>query len=196
MAETRVPLILAAALEEFARNGFNATRIDDIANRAGLSKGGFYAHFASKEVLFEILLRRELSAPLLDVGRILDGTQDIRQVIKQLVEVLGTKLLEPKASIVMRLLLSDGWRLPGVMQPRYQQAMSSVLSEIESLLQQCVEGGLCKDGGLCRQPRFILSPFIHAMVQQLVPGGVETLVVDQMKQDLVEILEEVLYPDF
>lgn len=110
MAETRVPLILAAALEEFARNGFNATRIDDIANRAGLSKGGFYAHFASKEVLFEILLRRELSAPLLDVGRILDGTQDIRQVIKQLVEVLGTKLLEPKASIVMRLLLADGWR--------------------------------------------------------------------------------------
>jgi hypothetical protein len=61
----------------------------------------------------------------------------------------------------------------------YQQAMSSVLSEIELVLQQCIERRLCKDNALCRQPRFVLSPFIHAMVQQLVPGGVETLDVEK-----------------
>ncbi|RTL42051.1 MAG: TetR/AcrR family transcriptional regulator, partial [Rhodocyclaceae bacterium] len=38
---TRIPLILDAALAEFSAHGYSATRFDDIANRAGLSKGGF-----------------------------------------------------------------------------------------------------------------------------------------------------------
>jgi AcrR family transcriptional regulator len=46
-----MPQILDVALEEFARNRLKATRIEDIANRAQLSKSGFYAHFGGKKDL-------------------------------------------------------------------------------------------------------------------------------------------------
>ena len=48
--------ILAAALEEFAARGFAATRLDDVARRAGVAKGTIYLHFADKETLFQELI--------------------------------------------------------------------------------------------------------------------------------------------
>src|SRR4051812_14450587 len=53
--------ILAAALDEFAARGFAATRLDDVAKRAGVAKGTIYLHFADKETLFQELIRAELS---------------------------------------------------------------------------------------------------------------------------------------
>lgn len=57
----RVGQILDAALQEFSAAGYTGARMDDIALRAGLSKGGLYAHFASKEEVFEALLARYLA---------------------------------------------------------------------------------------------------------------------------------------
>src|SRR6186997_929651 len=53
--------ILAAAMDEFAARGFAATRLDDVARRAGVAKGTIYLHFADKETLFQELIRMELS---------------------------------------------------------------------------------------------------------------------------------------
>src|SRR5262245_52764249 len=53
--------ILAAALKAFSSNGFAATRLDDVARRAGVAKGTIYLYFADKETLFQELIRQELS---------------------------------------------------------------------------------------------------------------------------------------
>lgn len=53
--------LLDAARAEFARHGPEQARVEDIARRAGLSKGAFYLHFRSKEHAFEMLLQRFLS---------------------------------------------------------------------------------------------------------------------------------------
>ena len=53
--------ILAAALDEFSARGFAATRLDDVAKRAGVAKGTIYLYFADKEALFQELIRTELS---------------------------------------------------------------------------------------------------------------------------------------
>ena len=56
-----MPQILDAALLVFTEKGFVSARIDDIAQRAGMSKGGIYAHFKSKESIFLALLERVLA---------------------------------------------------------------------------------------------------------------------------------------
>ena len=53
--------ILAAALEEFSARGFAATRLEDVANRAGVAKGTIYLYFDDKETLFQELVRSMLS---------------------------------------------------------------------------------------------------------------------------------------
>ncbi|AOJ73315.1 MULTISPECIES: TetR/AcrR family transcriptional regulator [Burkholderia] len=63
-ADVRIHQILDAALAEFSASGFVGARIDDIAARAGMSKGGVYTHFGSKDEIFEALLERSLMPPL------------------------------------------------------------------------------------------------------------------------------------
>lgn len=54
--------LLDAARAEFAHSGLERARIEDIARRAGLSKGAFYLHFASKEAALGAVLQRFLAA--------------------------------------------------------------------------------------------------------------------------------------
>ena len=59
--------IIEAALDEFIARGFTATRLDDVAKRAGVAKGTIYLHFKDKESMFEELIRTAL-VPL--IGRL------------------------------------------------------------------------------------------------------------------------------
>jgi AcrR family transcriptional regulator len=54
--------LLEAARNEFARRGLERARVEDVARRAGVSKGAFYLHFQSKEQAFEELLQRFMGA--------------------------------------------------------------------------------------------------------------------------------------
>jgi AcrR family transcriptional regulator len=56
--------ILDAALAEFAARGFAAARMEDIAARAGVTKGTLYLYFASKEELFKTLVRESIGAAI------------------------------------------------------------------------------------------------------------------------------------
>jgi hypothetical protein len=68
-AAERRGAIIEAALDEFVARGFTATRIDDIASRAGVAKGTIYLHFKDKESMFEELIRTApLRRPLRAVG--------------------------------------------------------------------------------------------------------------------------------
>src|SRR5262245_24269068 len=58
-AERRAAIV-EAALSEFIARGFTATRLDDVAKRAGVAKGTIYLHFKDKESMFEELVRTAL----------------------------------------------------------------------------------------------------------------------------------------
>jgi len=71
-AATRARLLRAAGTE-FARRGYHGTSLDDVAARAGLSKGALYHHFESKEDLFLTLLEERLEERLREVAGALDA---------------------------------------------------------------------------------------------------------------------------
>ena len=62
--EARPQEILDAALAEFAARGFAAARMEDIAARAGVTKGTLYLYFDSKETLFKTLVRESIGAAI------------------------------------------------------------------------------------------------------------------------------------
>ena len=108
----RIPQLLEAALFEFSAHGFQKTRVDDIAARAGLSKGGFYAYFSSKDEVFEALLREHLSRLSPDLVTLADGAKDTRDLARRLIERLCVRASDQTALAVLQLLLADGRRLP------------------------------------------------------------------------------------
>jgi AcrR family transcriptional regulator len=73
LPEERPRQILAAALEVFGEHGLAAARLEDIAKRAGLSKGTIYLYFPNKEELFREMIRHLVVIPLEGAQRELDA---------------------------------------------------------------------------------------------------------------------------
>ncbi len=68
--EARPAELLAAALDLFVEKGYAGTRLDDVAARAGVSKGTLYLYFANKEELFKAVARENIVTPLAEVGEV------------------------------------------------------------------------------------------------------------------------------
>src|SRR6185369_2516385 len=81
-AAERREAIIEAALDEFIARGFAATRLDDIAKRAGVAKGTIYLHFKDKESMFEELIRTAI-VPL--VGR-MQGPPPLGGTVRDAIE--------------------------------------------------------------------------------------------------------------
>jgi AcrR family transcriptional regulator len=58
--DARPQELLAAALEQFVERGYAGTRLEDVAKRAGVSKGTLYLYFANKEELFKAVVRENI----------------------------------------------------------------------------------------------------------------------------------------
>src|SRR6202022_157505 len=91
-AAERRAAIVEAALDEFIARGFTATRLDDVARRAGVAKGTIYLHFRDKESMFEELISTAI-VPLL--GRLvpqpsMSGT--VRDALERFVDVFVTEI--------------------------------------------------------------------------------------------------------
>ena len=112
-AAERRQAIIDAAMEEFIARGFAATRLDDIAKRAGVAKGTIYLHFKDKQSMFEELIRTAI-VPL--VGRMQGPPPagSVRDLIETfagnfLKEVVGTRRGD-----LVRLIVAEGPRFPAV----------------------------------------------------------------------------------
>lgn len=81
--------VLSAAVDLFARHGYDGTSVAQVIAQAGVAKGGFYHHFASKqELLYEIygdLITRQLAGMDDILGRDLSRAQTLRELVLDLV---------------------------------------------------------------------------------------------------------------
>jgi len=81
--------ILAAAVEQFARSGYEATSVAQICQTAGVSKGAFYHHFSSKQALFIQLLDRWLDLLDEQFAMIRSQSSSIPEALTQMTELTG-----------------------------------------------------------------------------------------------------------
>lgn len=94
--EARPSELTAAALELFVERGYSATRLDDVAARAGVSKGTLYIYFDSKEALFSAVIREGLLSALAgEEKRVANYTgcsaDLLRTVVRGFWRMVGTK---------------------------------------------------------------------------------------------------------
>lgn len=167
--EARVPLILDAALEEFSRRGFSAARMDDIAQRCGLSKGGLYAHFDSKDAIFKALLDRTLHRtdwarmPQLAAGA---GT---RAVAEWIVDHLRAALLAPDVITLLRLLIPERERVP-LRVDEWKNLTQLNTQHVTAVISENLKASGRQDSVLARHPWLALSPMVHVLLWHAVFG--------------------------
>jgi AcrR family transcriptional regulator len=188
----RVGQILDAALQEFSAASYTGARMDDIALRAGLSKGGLYAHFASKEEVFEALLARYLCPPRLDARALVEGSATPRHLAERLVNHLYASLANPAMISAMRLLLAESLRVPHLARRWREQTADAHQADIAQLLELARARGLCGDGAALRHPWLLLSPVVHAIFMAILLGPDERLNLPQRREAHVALICDLL----
>lgn len=165
--------ILDAALAVFAERGYAAARMDDIALRSGLSKGGLYAHFASKDEVLEALLSRVLVAPAL--GEPPAAAEGAGALVDWLLDELDACFGRPELRTVLRLLLAEAERVPAMVARWRAAVIEPFLAAVAELLARHQGAPRPADADaplLARAPWLALSPAVHVLVMQLLlPGG-------------------------
>jgi len=156
--------IIAAALDEFSVRGFAATRLDDVARRAGVAKGTIYLYFRDKESLFQELVRAMVS-PL--VGAITAAPlQDlpIRTVVELIADVFVNEIFGTRRKDVLRLIISEGPRFPKLAEFYYREVIARVLPVLRARLSLAVDRGELPSDALARFPQLLVAPAVMALV--------------------------------
>jgi AcrR family transcriptional regulator len=187
-AAERRDAILAAALDEFAAQGFAAARLDDVAKRAGVAKGTIYLYFADKETLFQELIRTQLSPVVGGVIHASHADIPLRQFAEQLIEVFVREVLGTRRKDVIRLNITEGPRFPKLAEFYYREVIARVLEAVRALLRRALERGELKDDALLKHPQLLAAPGIMAIVWSGLFERFEPLDVRSLMRAHFEIL--------
>src|SRR5262245_33063407 len=104
LPEERPKQILAAALAVFGERGLGAARLEDIAKRAGLSKGTIYLYFPNKEALFQEVIRHTVIAKIEESERELgDLTRSPTEALTRFMTGYWSFIRSPEFAPVFRL---------------------------------------------------------------------------------------------
>jgi len=110
--EARPAEIVAAALHLFSDRGFAATRLEDVATVAGVSKGTVYLYFDSKEQLFEAVVREAITPNIARAEALVDGFEGpTPDLLRGLFAFVGD-VLETPLTGVMKLIVSESGNFP------------------------------------------------------------------------------------
>ena len=155
--------IVAAALEEFCARGFAATRIDDVAARAGVAKGTIYLHFDDKEALF----REIVTTMLVPLVAVLEGPPPdvpIREVLGRFFDMFVQEIYSTQRRNVLRLVMTEGPRFPELAEFHYRHVVERAITAMRAMLRRARERGELADDRLIRFPQLIVAPAMVAIV--------------------------------
>jgi TetR/AcrR family transcriptional regulator len=140
--EDRPQELVAAALDLFVEKGFAATRLDDVAARAGVSKGTLYLYFDSKEALFKAVIESAV------IPAVAEGEQVVRDfqgssadLLRELVQGWWRLFGATKLGGIPKLMVSEARNFPGVAQFYHEHVIQRGVRLFTSTVQRGIDSG-------------------------------------------------------
>jgi AcrR family transcriptional regulator len=139
--DARPSEIIDAALALFGERGFAATRLEDVAVRAGVSKGTVYLYFPTKEDLFRAVLRQGLLPNLEAMEQAVAAHQGttpdlLRQIVASLLRVLDTEL-----TVIPKLILAESGNFPAIARLYGEEVVKRAMALLTGVFQRGIERG-------------------------------------------------------
>lgn len=168
-AEARPDEVLDAALALFIEKGFSATRVEDVARRAGLSKGAVYLYFPSKQALVEGLVRRAV-VPVADtaLAALADYEGDPRIVITAVLKMVAYRLSDPGVLAMPKLILREIASFPELARMYRTEVLDRVIPVVESLIRRGMDQGYLRQVDPALTIRSIIGPLMmHLLMSEI-----------------------------
>jgi AcrR family transcriptional regulator len=140
--EDRPDEILAAALRVFADQGYTRTRIEDVAQRAGVSKGTLYCYFDSKEALFRAMVRKHIVSRLAAFQAKLDTSDaSATELVRSFIAAMWQTLVDDRMVDVTRLIHRELAQFPELARFYSDEVILAARHSLDALIQRGVDRG-------------------------------------------------------
>ena len=167
--EDRPQEITEAAFAAFAEKGFTATRVDEVARRAGISKGLLYLYFKTKEELFKAVIRSVVTPRLDALTRTLDRPDSSAEaIIRGPVLDFMKRVPGSPVSVVIRLLISEAPKHPDLVDYYWDNVASRGLAALRQLLERGVANGEFRESAVNELPQLFVAPVMMSIVWGIV----------------------------
>jgi AcrR family transcriptional regulator len=166
--EARPDEIIDAALALFAERGFGATRLEDVARRAGVAKGTLFVYFAGKDELFRAVARRVLATHL---DRLQHASADLDRPLAELLPGLlaqAARIGQGALPGMARLLIAEARTFPDLARVWHEEVAGKVLGLLTAAIARAQARGEVRPGDPALHAFSILGPMMAATLYREV----------------------------
>jgi len=160
-AEDRPREICAAALDVFAEKGFAAAKLEEIARRAGVSKGTLYLYFEDKEQLFRAVVRQTIAPNIEAVKEALTALDlPFAEIIRQFLPRFAIIATNLPVGAVAKMVIGESRNFPELAKVWHDEVVSKALEMVGGLVARGQEQGEVRPG----DPRLYAFSLMGPMV--------------------------------
>lgn len=197
-ADARPDEVLDAAIALFSEKGYAATTVQEIAARAGLSKGAVYLYFPSKAALLEGLVERAIS-PVAQtaLSQLPNFLGDPRPLIANVMKMFAMRLRDPDVLVVPRIVIHEAVAAPEIARMYRRSVLDKSVPALTALIAKGVEGGFIRRVDPEMTVRSIVGPIlVHLLMDEIFDlrpeGGLQ---LDRLIENHLTILLAGLAPE-
>ena len=186
--EDRPQEITEAAFAALAEKGYAATKVEDVARRAGVSKGLLYLYFKTKEELFKAVVRSVVIPRVDSLQRELAESElSAEEFIRGPVAEFMKRIPGSPVSVVIRLLISEAPKHPDLVEFYWENVASRGLAALKGLLDRGVSNGEFRRTAVNDLPQLLLAPVMVSVVWGVVFAN-RSLDTDKLIETNIEMI--------
>jgi AcrR family transcriptional regulator len=163
--DARPQELLAAALDLFVERGYAAARLDDVAARAGVSKGTLYLYFENKEELFKAVVRENLVSALAEAEDYIErSTGSSRDLLRAFILNWWDRVGQTKLSGISKLMMAESGNFPDVARFYHEEVISRCNALIVGILERGIARGEFRAVDTVNANLVIVAPLVMLMM--------------------------------
>ena len=195
--DARPAEILAAALELFAEKGFSATRMEDVAKRAGLSKAGIYLYFEDKMALLKALVAEMAGANITVARGIVEQHEGpVAPLLASIISFLARQLRDTRFPELLKVVLSESRAHPDIGRLYLDSVIAQGLPLFEGLIRRGIASGEFRAVDAAHAVKTLIAPMLLAAIWKSVlePLGADALDIEAYAAQHMDICLKGLAP--
>jgi AcrR family transcriptional regulator len=189
--------IVQAAMQVFAEKGFAAARLEDIARRAGVSKGALYLYFETKEDLFRAVVDLAI-APNLELVRALLAAHPgpFPDLLRALAERIGQLVATLPVGGVIKMVIGEAGNFPELARVWHDRLVAHLLGGLTEAIARAQARGEVKAGDPRVYAIQVIGPILLSVIWDAVfaPIGAEPFDVPAVARQHMETMIAGLTP--
>lgn len=189
--DARPAELIDAGLAEFALRGYAATRLEDVAKRAGVVKGTIYRYFADKEALFVAAVRSRITPVVGEAGDLADAYPGpTRDLVEAILRHVYARFVQTELRVILRIIIAESANFPQLAAFYHREAVSQGKALIERVIERGLRRGEVRPNAAARLPLVIMAPTVMAAMWKLTFDELEPLDVERFLEAHLALLDE------